>query len=61
VLGDWSATFCFRTGDSTARLPLPEQQAAAPWAWAVIAIGALLDIGLLIVIFRRASARTGQN
>jgi len=59
--GDWSATFCFRTEAAPAQTPLPEQQASTAWVWALIAIGVLLDVGLLILILRRVSIRTGPD
>jgi hypothetical protein len=49
---DWSATFAFRTEDAPLPLPTTSQQAPL-WGWIIVAIGVILDISLLILIFQR--------
>jgi hypothetical protein len=50
---DWSATFSFQTEAAPAEAPPAEKAPPTPvWVWVVIAIGAILVIATLVLIFK---------
>ena len=50
---DWSATFSFQTGAAPAAPPAEEEAPPTPmWVWVVIALGAILVIVTLVLIFK---------
>jgi len=54
---DWSATFSFQTGAAPAAPAAPEEAPATPlWVWVVIALGAILVIVTLVLIFKTRRA-----
>jgi len=49
---DWSATFSFQT-EAAPEPDVPDKAAPTPlWVWVVIAIGAILVIVTLVLIFK---------
>jgi hypothetical protein len=53
IPSDWSATFSFQTVPAlSAEKPAPAEPATPLWVWVVIAIGAILVIVTLILVFK---------
>jgi hypothetical protein len=53
IPSDWSATFSFQTEAAPAAPTAPPAEPATPlWVWVIIAIGAILSIVTLILIFK---------
>jgi hypothetical protein len=51
---DWSATFCFQTLLAPASSPQSyPHRPIPPWVWTIIITGLLVDIYLLVLLFRR--------
>jgi len=54
---DWSATFSFQTEAAPEAPPAPEEAPATPvWVWVIIAMGAILVIVTLVLIFKTRRA-----
>jgi len=53
VPGDWSATFCFQTQLMPAPQQPDPQRPIPSWVWTIIIGGALLDVYLVVLVFRR--------
>lgn len=55
--GDWSTTFVFQTERTPASPSLPAKVSVTPlWVWALIAIGAILVMVILFLIFKTSRA-----
>ncbi|MCX6006405.1 MAG: hypothetical protein NTZ34_03980, partial [Chloroflexi bacterium] len=53
IPSDWSATFSFQTeGAPAPDKPAPAEPATPLWVWVIIAIGAILVIVTLVLIFK---------